>query len=321
MSVKLRQLLNRYGRARRPIFFMIDFRLENYRVIPLDVMPDEILFCCETYPMHRSRPLTSPPPLYHYRAIDFASYQKAFNEVIRNIEAGNTYLLNLTFASKLWLDLSLEGIFYATDAKFKLCVKERFVCFSPERFVKISNNRIFTYPMKGTIDATLPNAKATILADQKEMAEHVMVVDLLRNDLAMVSKQVRVDRFRYIDEICAGSRNLLQVSSEISGVLKKNWQERLGDILVTLLPAGSITGTPKKKTTELIRKIEGYERGYFTGIFGYFDGENLDSGVMIRFIEQTEEGYLYKSGGGITIDSNAASEYNELMEKIYVPFL
>lgn len=321
MSAKLQALLNRYGRARRPVFFMIDFTLENYHVIPLDAMPDEILFSCDTYAMHRSRPLARPLPSYRYRAIDFGSYHKAFEKVIENIKAGNTYLLNLTFPSKLWLDLSLEEIFYAADAKFKLCVKDRFVCFSPERFVKISNNRIYTYPMKGTIDATLPDAKATILSDQKERAEHIMVVDLLRNDLAMVAKQVRVDRFRYVDEICAGTRRLLQVSSEISGQLEENWQDRLGDILVTLLPAGSITGTPKKKTMELIQSIEGYERGYFTGIFGYFDGERLDSGVMIRFIEKSNEGYLYKSGGGITIDSDVHSEYNELMEKIYVPFL
>jgi len=321
MSAKLQALLNRYGRARRPVFFMIDFTLENYHVIPLDAMPDKILFSCDTYAKHRSRPLARPLPSYRYRAIDFGSYHKAFEKVIENIKAGNTYLLNLTFPSKLWLDLSLEEIFYAADAKFKLCVKDRFVCFSPERFVKISNNRIYTYPMKGTIDATLPDAKATILSDQKERAEHIMVVDLLRNDLAMVAKQVRVDRFRYVDEICAGTRRLLQVSSEISGQLEENWQDRLGDILVTLLPAGSITGTPKKKTMELIQSIEGYERGYFTGIFGYFDGERLDSGVMIRFIEKSNEGYLYKSGGGITIDSDVQSEYNELMEKIYVPFL
>ena len=70
---------------------------------------------------------------------------------------------------------------------------------------------------------------------------------------------------------------------------------------------------------EIIEEIEGYKRGYFSGIFGYFDGNNLYSAVSIRFIEKTESGLLYKSGGGITADSTAASEYQELIDKIYIP--
>ena len=173
--------------------------------------------------------------------------------------------------------------------------------------------------MKGTIDAAIPNAKEIILADEKEMAEHIMIVDLLRNDLSIVAKNVKVEQFRYVDEINAGDKKLLQVSSHISGELQENWQEHLGDILKALLPAGSISGTPKKSTVELIEKIEGYERGFFSGVFGVFDGESLDSGVMIRFIEKTEQGYVYKSGGGITIESNPKAEYKEMCDKIYLP--
>jgi len=85
------------------------------------------------------------------------------------------------------------------------------------------------------------------------------------------------------------------------------------------LPAGSISGTPKKSTIEIIEIIEEYNRGYFSGIFGVYDGEKFDSGVMIRFIEKTDDGYVYKSGGGITLDSNAEDEYNELLDKVYLP--
>jgi len=85
------------------------------------------------------------------------------------------------------------------------------------------------------------------------------------------------------------------------------------------LPAGSISGAPKKSTLEIIKNVEGYERGFFSGVFGYYDGEKLDSGVMIRFIEQKDGELLYKSGGGITLDSNSTSEYNELLDKIYLP--
>ena len=93
----------------------------------------------------------------------------------------------------------------------------------------------------------------------------------------------------------------------------------MGDIIFTLLPAGSISGAPKNKTVEIILETEQYDRNYYTGIFGVFDGNNIDSGVMIRFIEQTPDGLVYKSGGGITALSNMDDEYNEIINKIYVP--
>jgi len=107
--------------------------------------------------------------------------------------------------------------------------------------------------MKGTIDAAVENAVSIIINDKKELAEHYTIVDLIRNDLNMVAKKVRVDRFRYIDEIKTIRKNLLQVSSQISGELTPDWHNRIGDILFTLLPAGSISGAPKKKTVEIIK--------------------------------------------------------------------
>ncbi len=312
---QLRRILNDYGAKREPIFFMINFDMSESVVHPLASLPEDIRF-------HVDQPTVAPEPVdatYRYEAVAFETYKKAFDRVIEEIRRGNTYLLNLTFPSAFETNLSLEAIYRATDAKFKLLYKDRFVCFTPERFVKIADNRIYTYPMKGTIDAKIADAEAKILADKKEMAEHIMVVDLLRNDLSQVAKRVRVEKFRYIDRIKAGERELLQVSSKIAGELGEGWQERLGEILVSLLPAGSITGAPKKSTTEIIEAVESYRRGYFTGIFGLFDGTSLDSAVMIRFIEKTDKGLVYKSGGGITIDSDARSEYNELKEKIYVP--
>ena len=173
--------------------------------------------------------------------------------------------------------------------------------------------------MKGTIDASLPDAKEQILSNKKEMAEHIMVVDLLRNDLSIVAKNVKVDRFRYIQTISAGEKKLLQVSSHISGELDTSWHENIGSILKSLLPAGSISGTPKRKTVEIIKDTEGYNRGYFSGVFGIYDGKKLDSGVMIRFVEKQKDGYIYKSGGGITYDSIVKDEYMELQDKIYLP--
>ena len=108
-------------------------------------------------------------------------------------------------------------------------------------------NKIYTYPMKGTIDASQPNAKANLLKDEKEQREHYTIVDLMRNDLAMVAKNIKVSRFRYIDSIYTEQGEILQTSSEIYGELEDNWQNKIGSILAALLPAGSISGAPKEK--------------------------------------------------------------------------
>jgi para-aminobenzoate synthetase component 1 len=146
-----------------------------------------------------------------------------------------------------------------------------------------------------------------------------MIVDLMRNDLGKVATNVKVDSFRYIDRIKAGDKELLQVSSKISAVLASDWHENLSRLLNDILPAGSISGTPKKSTVKIIDKIEGYKRGFYTGIFGIYDGKNLYSAVMIRFVEQVNGGFVYKSGGGITLDSDNASEYQEVIDKVYLP--
>jgi para-aminobenzoate synthetase component 1 len=173
--------------------------------------------------------------------------------------------------------------------------------------------------MKGTIDAAVPNAAQRILDDEKERAEHTTIVDLIRNDLSQVATRVTVNRFRYLDELRTSHKNLLQVSSEIVGELPDDYLSRLGSIFVTLLPAGSVSGAPKVKTLEIIRQAEGEKRGYYTGIFGYFNGQQLDSGVMIRFLENQDGTYYYRSGGGITTQSQVDAEYQETIDKVYVP--
>jgi para-aminobenzoate synthetase component I len=193
------------------------------------------------------------------------------------------------------------------------------VVFSPECFVRIENDRIYSYPMKGTIDAAVSEAAAVILSDKKELAEHVTIVDLIRNDISQIATNVEVTRFRYIEEIRTREKNLLQVSSEIRGELPSDYRERLGDLLMALLPAGSVSGAPKEKTIEIIGEAEMENRGYYTGVFGYFNGDRLDSGVMIRYIERSGERCFYRSGGGITTQSSAGKEYQEIIDKVYVP--
>jgi len=172
--------------------------------------------------------------------------------------------------------------------------------------------------MKGTMDASVEQAEQKLLADPKESAEHVTIVDLIRNDLSRVSHPVEVTRYRYISHISTLDREILQVSSEIMGRLEPGYHERLGQIFQEILPAGSVSGAPKNRTVEIISEAEGGPRGYYTGVFGYFDGRDLESAVMIRFIEKTGEGLYFRSGGGITFQSDPESEYRELLAKVYL---
>ena len=190
----------------------------------------------------------------------------------KNILAGNSFLTNLTCRTPVQTNLTLKDIYCSSRALYKVWVKNRFVVFSPEIFVRIKKGIISSYPMKGTIDVLQTNRGP-----------------------------------------------ILQTSSEICGELPEDYKRQLGDILFSMLPAGSITGAPKKKTMQIIREAEGYERGFYAGITGYFDGDSLDSAVMIRFVEQEADGMYFKSGGGITFKSDAHSEYEEMKQKIYVP--
>ena len=307
--------MNELGAAKVPFFFMIDFLKENGEIIPLNEISNEIKFelnSIQNYSINRSFQFDKFP-------IDFSDYQSKFKLVHDNLLLGNSYLTNLTYPTKINTNLSLDEIYHFSEAKYKLKYKENFVCFSPERFVKIENHHIFSNPMKGTIDASIPNAKQIILDDEKEAAEHATIVDLIRNDLSLVADNVEVTKYRYIDELKTNDKTLLQVSSEIRGDLKVDFHQNIGTIFDKLLPAGSICGAPKKKTIDIILEAENYDRKFYTGVFGVFDGENLDSAVMIRFIENDKNELFFKSGGGITAKSNAKAEYEELIQKVYVP--
>jgi len=311
--------IDRLGRAGKPFLFILSYDKQKIFAQTLDQLDKDILYKIKT--QRNYTPDTRQAP-YHFSKspVALTAYQTALGKIIDEIRSGNTYLLNLTFRTPIETDLTLKEIFNRSRAKYKLYFKGEFICFSPERFIEIREGTISAYPMKGTIEASLPNAAERILSDPKEMAEHVMIVDLMRNDLGIVGSEVKVEKFRYIDKIRAGNKELLQVSSVISARLSDEWREHIGEILDHLTPAGSITGTPKKRTIEIIDRVENYERGFYTGIFGLFDGEALQSAVMIRFIEEEEGKLFYKSGGGITIDSDAKSEYEELVDKIYLPF-
>lgn len=318
MNKKLiEEKINKFGFEKEPFLFLTSYDFKKFYIEKLSNLSNQI-----KYEINQKEPKSSKKINLEKFPITFEEYKRKFDKLQEEIKEGNSYLLNLTAKTDIKTAFSLDEIYENTKSRFKLRFKnqdDNFVCFSPEKFVEINNNKIYTYPMKGTIDANIKEAKKKILENKKELAEHTMVVDLLRNDLGIVGKNVKVEEFRYVDIINAGEKELLQVSSKISAKVETNWLETLGTTIVLLLPAGSITGTPKKKTVEILQNVEEYERDFYTGIFGIFDGNSFDSYVLIRFIEEKNGEKFYKSGGGITCDSDVKLEYEELLDKIYLP--
>ena len=303
-----------------PFFFIIDFLMKNVEIFTEnEINKNGLLVDFQYFKSFDSKE-------ENFKNIELKSfpeseesYRKGFDFVLENLRLGNSYLTNYTRKTEIETNLSLEEIFYRSEAKYKVLYKDQFVFFSPETFIKIIDNQINTQPMKGTIDASLENAIEILKNDKKEKAEHYTVVDLLRNDLSQVADEVKLDHFQRIDFLKTQQKNLYAMSSDISGRLKPEFQNKIGSIMKTLLPAGSILGAPKPKTLEIILKAENYDRGFYTGVSGWFDGQSLDSCVMIRFIEKENGKLFFKSGGGITHLSKFADEYTEMQNKIYVP--
>ena len=386
MKQKIIDKINRLASQKEPFLFVINYQADEAFIRKLsDINPEECLFDFEgrgnlshawkeTWKEETSETTWQiEPPLYE-------DYERSFNIVKSNIMAGNSYLTNLTNRVPVSCNLSLEEIFHRAKGKYKLLLRRKrtqaedkahlkeeaqnkahlkeenieenftpFVCFSPETFVRIKGGRIYSYPMKGTLDASLPDAEKQLMEDRKEAAEHATIVDLIRNDLSRVAENVRVDKYRYIDVLHTNKGDILQTSSEISGRLPEDYPHHLGEILDAQLPAGSITGAPKDKTMQIIQEAEDYDRGFYTGIMGIYDQGELNSAVMIRFIEEetspvdfetdgeknfkAKEGkasegkepkasreLYFKAGGGITSKSDCQREYEEVIQKIYLPF-
>lgn len=337
MTQEIIHRINQLGKEGNPFLFIINYKGNLAFIKRLsDIHPEECLYDFEGVSNLKETyiPL-SAPITWQIENPRHQDYKRSFDIVKSNIMAGNSYLVNLTCKVAVTCNLTLRDVFLHTNGKYKLWLKkpnqlsssedtptpqcESFVCFSPESFVKIKNGRIYSYPMKGTLDATIPHAEELLMSDKKEAAEHATIVDLIRNDLSRVAEDVRVDQYRYMDLLHTNKGDILQTSSEISGRLPEHYANTLGDILTEQLPAGSITGAPKDKTMQIIHEAEGYERGFYTGIMGIYQNGELNSAVMIRYIEQEDNQLYFKAGGGITSKSECLKEYEEVLQKIYLP--
>ncbi|MCF8307455.1 MAG: chorismate-binding protein, partial [Bacteroidales bacterium] len=192
--------MNRCGARDIPFLFIIDFEMKRPLVFPLNEIDASVIKYDianhSNSSSHQNKDLAFQLQKY---PVNFADYREAFDIVQEHQFNGNSYLTNLTFSTDIELDMGLEDVFAISKAKYKLLIQNHFVVFSPETFVTIRDGTIQSFPMKGTIDASLPNAREQLLNDAKEMAEHNTIVDLIRNDLSMVSTNVEVTKFRYVD--------------------------------------------------------------------------------------------------------------------------
>ena len=298
--------------------FAIDFELKNALFIPKPKEQKNILWRVgerSNFEIDGDRKIDKLVP-------DFLSeqdYNTMFDVIYKGLYRGDSFLTNLTVRTELKGEVSMKDIALGAKSKYLLYVPDKFVSFSPEPFVKIDNEGVISsYPMKGTINACVEDAENILLNDPKECSEHFTIVDLIRADLSRVATNVNVDSFKYIDKLTTINGEILQMSSKITGDLLVEAKQSFGDMLLKLLPAGSISGAPKQPTLKLIREAEKIDRGFYCGVFGYYDGKELESAVLIRYIEQSNGKYYYRSGGGITINSDMKREYEEVKTKVYV---
>lgn len=246
-------------------------------------------------------------------------------KTIDHMISGECYLANITYRKKIrsknnfisvrhfiltWFEMkSRYGIFYRDQ-------NHGISCFSPERFLFCKNRKIATEPIKGTISTknkSETDAAHEIWSDRKEIYEHTMVVDLLRHDLNEICKPGSVTVFRpfYLKK----SKKLLQMQSSILGELSDH--VTIGSCLGAMLPAGSITGTPKKRVCQIIHEQEKKDRGYYTGVCGILEKNgDFDSCVLIRSLFKGNQGIYLGTGAGITTLSCPDKEIDEFYEKL-----
>jgi para-aminobenzoate synthetase len=252
-------------------------------------------------------------------------YAVAFDRVQEHLRAGNSYEVNLTYRLNLATDadpldpvaayLRLREINPAPYAGFLQHEGAFLLSSSPERYATIDRHRrIETKPIKGTTPrgATAEEderSRAHLASDPKFRAENLMIVDLLRNDLAMVCEPgsvevpvlMEVESYETVHQLVSTVRGHLRDDVTTVGALR------------ALFPAGSMTGAPKLRTMEIIEEVEDSPRGVYSGAFGWISGDGrADLGVVIRSLAGTRAGgWRIGTGGGITVASDCAEEYAE----------
>ena len=253
-------------------------------------------------------------------------YKHAFYKVQDYIKAGDCYQINLTqeFIAQATGSLlqTVEKFWQLTDAPYSGYLKindfELLSC-SPELFIDFQADRkIVTKPIKGTMprfdDPILDEqSKNTLIHSEKDQAENVMIVDLLRNDLSVYAEigSVKTPKLFNIESF----NQVHHMVSEVTATLKADANPF--DVLMSALPGGSITGAPKIRAMQIIEEIENAPRGAYCGSMGYFNFDGTGSwNILIRSIQKYQENVSLWAGGGITIASDCDAEYQECFDKV-----
>ncbi len=253
-----------------------------------------------------------------------ADYRRAFARIRDAIAAGEIYQANLS--RRIWIaQQSAAATVYRRLRRAQPVPRGAFIdtgafqilSNSPETFLKVRGAEISTFPIKGTrprsADPLRDRRQITELtADPKELAEHVMIVDLERNDLGRVCRIGSIEVASYARPRTFATVHHLE--SEVRGRLVD--EAGLADILRACFPGGSITGAPKIKAMEIISEVETCARGVYTGAIGCFNGSrSVDLSVAIRTAVCREGRIVYSAGGGIVADSNVDKELDETETK------
>jgi para-aminobenzoate synthetase component 1 len=254
--------------------------------------------------------------------MDQARYSKAFDRIKHYLKEGDCYQVNLTqrFAASCtgnpWTAYQVLRELNAAPFSAYLNLPEvQILSSSPERFLRLMNGIVETKPIKGTRPRKLDEAedeqqKHLLVTSQKDRAENVMIVDLLRNDISKTCTEVKVPVIFDVETYTT----VHHLVSTVTGVLGKN-QHAL-DLLKSCFPGGSITGAPKIRAMEVIEEIEPNRRGVYCGSIGYigFNG-NMDTNIAIRTLVHSNNTIRFWAGGGIVNDSVMEEEYQECFDK------
>lgn len=274
-------------------------------------------------------PERSPQKLSLHPLWDSEKYEEAFSTIQENIRLGEIYQACLTFAfngpavrdpRSLFIQLLQRNP--APMAAYLEQDERSLLSLSPERFLDWDGKIISTKPIKGTRPRGATSEederlKLDLLKNEKELAELNMITDLLRNDLAKVSKPGTVSVLKYQELLECPT--VWHTFSHIQGRTKE--RQSAWNIIEEMFPGGSISGCPKRRAVELLQEIEGSPRGIYTGCIGYIsDHGRMDLNIAIRTLEQFDDRIRGSFGGGIVYDSLAEQEYQECFDKAE-PFL
>ena len=274
-------------------------------------------------------------PLPHVFSGNEASFSRpsanmTFQEYCRAIDKIKNYLYNgeiyqLNFAQRFSFEATdfehshyVSKLLLEPHSSFFRFSDFEIYSFSPERFLKVDLDRnILTQPIKGTVRRGSTrneeeNLKKALLSSDKDRAEHIMIVDLERNDLGKICIPGSI-HVPSLFEVCTYEK-VHHLVSTVQGRLRKDIN--LMDIILATFPGGSITGAPKKRAQEIIEELEPVRRGIYTGSIGFIDFRgHFDLNIAIRTLIKKGRQSFFSVGGGIVIDSDPQKEFEETLVK------